>query len=192
MTNDSLLRILSLVLENRTLINSIIDDLDEEQLKKGILVISESTLNIKLRPMILSLSPMIKDYSVRFDNDSILLDGVVNIPKIGGSVNLKYFLRLQELLFGANGHRITFDYMEDARGENAMINMALSAFKLKSTLAARATSLIKKYKDAIYVTEKMIAVDLDGFDIKEKLPSELNLSYLGASDGKIRLKFWLS
>ncbi len=192
MTNDSLLKTIVLVMDNRGLINLILDELDTEQLKKGILVIPESLINHKLKSKILEMIPTIRSYNVSFSGDSIMIDGTVNLPKIVSAVNLKYMLKIQELDFGGSIHKVTFTYMEDTHCENTMAQMALSAFKMKSTLAARGAGLLKKYKNHIYVTDTMAAVDLDGFGIKDKIPDELNLSYISATDGKLRLKFWLT
>ena len=191
MTNESLYKIIQTVLENKSEIVRIADYLDPAELGRGIAAIPEELVNAGLRPYIMGLSPMINAYKVGFLGGNIALSAEVDVPKVG-AVKLNYLLTVNELAFGANGHRLIASFSEQAEAVGTMGKMALSALKLKGPLLQTAAQLAKaKVGDAIYVSGNSLAVDIDKLPIAEKIPQELNLQYISSENGQLKLKYWL-
>ncbi|MBO4725367.1 MAG: hypothetical protein J5622_02565 [Firmicutes bacterium] len=191
MTNESLYKIIQTVLENKSEIVRLADYLDPAELGRGVAAIPEELVNAGLRPYIMKLSPMINDYKVNFSGGSITLLGEAEVPKVG-AVKLNYLLTVNELTFGANGHRLIASFSEQAEATGAMGKMALSALKLKGPLIGTAAQLAKaKLGNSIYVSGNSLAVDIDALPIAEKIPKELNLQYISSENGQLKLKYWL-
>lgn len=189
MTNESLYRIIEVVLTNKSEIVRLADYLDPAQLGQGIFALPEELINEGLRHRIEGLSPMLKTYSASFAEGEILLDAEAEVPKIG-VVQLNYKLRINELSFGSAGHRLICTFSENAKAAGTVGQMALGALTLKGTLLQKAVGLAK-LGNAVYVSGDSIAVDIDALDKNKKIPKELNLQYIDCAKGQLRLKYWL-
>ncbi len=191
MTNEGLFKIIGLVADNKELLVSLINELDLQLLKKGILAIPERAVNTTLRPYITSAVPMISDYHVMFEGGTVLVDASVNIPKVGGAVDLSYSFTVSEFKFDSTGRMFTAGYKEHVKTQNALAKMALSALGLGGgTLLQKALSKAAK-NGLVYAAEDVISVNLSGLEALKKVPEELTVTYLGAEGGALKLGFLL-
>ncbi len=191
MTNEGLLKIIGLAVDNKDLIGSLINELDLQLLKKGVLAIPEHAVNSTLRPYITSAVPMISDYHVMFEGGTILADASVSIPKVGGVVELSYSFTITEFKFDSAARMMTAGYKESVKTQNALAKMALSALGLGGgSLLQKALSKAAK-SGLVYATEDVISVNLTGLEALKKVPEELTVNYLGIENGTIKLGFLL-
>jgi hypothetical protein len=190
MTDEGLKKLLGYLLRNKDTAVLLLDHFKPEDIEHGIVTIPEKLVNRDIKMLVMDKAgSYLNDYALGFDQNAIFLDLDINVKQLG-RLKAKYMLTVTEFDFFGLEHRIRLSYREDVRSEgNFMQTMALKAAGLKGSYLQTAAEMAKL--PYLSVSGDSVTVDLDALNFAEKIPPELNISYVSSENGTLKLKFHL-
>ncbi|MDD3168913.1 MAG: hypothetical protein PHC91_05545 [Eubacteriales bacterium] len=188
MTDAGLKSLLALLLRNKDVVVSLLDNFKPDDIERGILAIPEDMISRDIKMLIMDKAgDYLNDYALHFLQDAIFVDLDVQAKQLG-RLKAKYMLNITRLDFSGNTHKIKLSYREDVKSAgNFMQNMAVKAAGLKGSYLQTATEIMRL--DFIRVEQDTITIDLDMPEFAKKIPPTLNISYVSSEDGILKLKF---
>ena len=188
MTDEGLKKLLGYLLRNKDTAVLLLDQFKPEDIEHGMIAIPEKLVNRDIKMLVMDKAgSYLNDYAIGFDQNAIFLDLDINAKQLG-RLKAKYMLTITGLDFAGSEHKIRLSYREDVRSEgNLMQSMAIKAAGLKGSYLQTAAEMAKL--PYLTVSGDSVTVDLDALKFAEKIPPELNISYVSSTDGNLKLKF---
>lgn len=191
LTDAKLKGIIAFLLKNKAELVTLTDYFEYEDIEKGLLLVPDYLVNVGIKDRLLKagkIDEYLKDYSVVFQNDYIMMDLRLNLKQLG-PVAAKYMLSVKDFNFSNEGCRIYGTFKEDVTSlGNVMQSMALKALLTNSTCIQKATQLTGC--DFIFVDGHNIMIDLSKFDAVKKISEALEINYTGCNDGQLKFSFY--
>lgn len=191
LTDAKLKSIIAFLLKNKAELVTLTDYFEYEDIEKGLLLLPDYLVNVGIKDRLLKagkIDEYLKDYSVVFQNDYIMMDLRLNLKQLG-PVAAKYMLSVKDFNFSQGGCRIYGTFKEDVTSlGNVMQSMALKALLTNSTCIQKATQLTGC--DFIFVDGHNIMIDLSKFDAVKKISEALEINYTGCNDGQLKFSFY--
>lgn len=188
MTDAGLKNLLGLLLRNKDIVVSLLDNFKPNDIERGIVAIPEDMINRDIKMLIMDKAgEYLNDYELHFLQDAIFVDLDIHAKQLG-RLKAKYMLNITLLDFFENTHKIRLAYREDVKSAgNFVQNMAVKAAGLKGSYLQTAAEMLKL--DFIQVEQDSITIDLDLLDFAKKIPPDLNINYVSSEDGNLKLRF---
>jgi hypothetical protein len=188
MTDAGLKNLLGLLLRNKDIAVSLLENFKPDDIERGILAIPEAMINRDIKMLIMDkVGEYLNDYELRFVQNAIFVDLDLQAKQLG-RLKAKYMLSITLLDFLENTHKIKLSYREDVKSAgNFVQNMAVKAAGLKGSYLQTVAEMTKL--DFIQVEEDSITIDLDMLEFAEKIPHALHISYVSSEDGILKFKF---
>lgn len=188
MTDAGLKNLLGILLRNKDMAVSLLDNFKPEDIERGILAIPEKIVNRDIKMLIMDKAgDYLNDYEILFLQNSIFVELDGNAKQLG-RLKAKYMLTITQFDFHDHTHTVQFSYQEDVKSEgNFVQNMAVKAAGLKGSYLQTAAEMTKL--NFIEVGKDSITIDLDALEFAKKIPASLNISYVSSEDGILKLRF---
>ncbi|MFV0516262.1 MAG: hypothetical protein ACK5MV_02590 [Aminipila sp.] len=191
LTDEKLKTMLAFVFKNKDQILSLADYFDPSDIENGKLNIPDYMVNVGLKDKILNIEQAkayLKDYTVLFQNDCIMLDLRINIKQLG-PIAAKYLISIKDFKFGDGNSKLYATFKEDVTSlGNVMQSMALKALMGNGTCLQKVIQLVNC--EFIYVDGHNLMIDLGKIDIINKVSDIFELNYIGSNDGQIKFSFY--
>ncbi|MBN7772942.1 hypothetical protein [Clostridium aminobutyricum] len=179
---------IAFIMRNKTEIGTLLDYFDPRDIENGILTIPESFINSGLKMRIMDhLQDYVDDYRIAFENNRIYLHLKLHLKQIG-PIEAKYLIGITDFRFSDDCRRIYGTFQEEVKSLGNMLQaMALKAACSNSTCLQKALRFTNC--DFIFVDGNRIMIDLDRFELAQKVPSNLELNYVECDNGYLKLNF---
>lgn len=187
--NDIKLKLaLGSILRNKSMLISLLENLNADDVEMGKLNIPASMINQDMRDKIIENgAPYLHEYRIAFENNQIIFGASIDAKQLG-EIALMYRFFIQEFEFENGVHRIRLAYEEDAEAKgNAIQSMAFKTAGIGGSYLKIAMDMLKI--DFIDVDAHTITVDLDKSKFAEKIPKQLQLRYAGCDDDLLKFTF---
>lgn len=188
MDDKSIKNLAATVLENKEPIIAILNTIQPDDIRDGRLLIPDRLLEEDLYDYILNLAvPYLKNYSVRFENDTIFLNVTAKI-KVIDELIADYALKFDQFEFDEEKRTISITYEENISSQGNFLQKGLiNLVGIKGTYLNKAFKFIKL--PFISANAERITVDLNKTDFATSIPPGLTLEYKGAQDGVLEFNF---
>lgn len=169
-------------------IGALLDSLDPVELEQGLFVLKASLLNGALKPFLLSQAgDLVQDYRIAFENGHIQIGAAIDAKQLG-PIEIDYKITISEFRFGEMGHKLYGTFSEVANPTGNMVQkIAFKAALLNGPLLK--TALKMGNIPYVHVDGNNLMIDFDRMGFVKKIPDDLNLGYLGATGGELKLSF---
>ena len=190
LTDAKLKSIISFLLKNKKEVLALTDYFEYQDIENGLLKIPDYLVNVGIKDKIMSIKNVrdyLKDYTLLFQGDCILLDLRLHLKQLG-PISAKYVFSVKDFRFSEDYTRIYATFQEEVSSlGNIMQSMALKAAISGSTALQKAIKLINC--DFIFIDQNNIMVDLGKFDVIKTASGFFEIQYIDSTEGCLTFNF---